>query len=330
MPWESWPQDGHVDLAVLGPALRPHIKKPVPTGDVLGDDGNWVPPGAGPPGPPGPVGPAGPIGPAGADGADGAPGAPGPAGPQGIQGDPGPVGPQGIQGVAGPAGPQGIQGIQGPEGPTPAWTALLAQAWGDGVPSQTDLLIAGSNGNSIAKPIATDMLKVVRLAAFRVPGPITVNRVRYYTVSAELGGDFYQLGIYDQTSGTLVWSQNTIPTAAGAWNSILVQGGVALSADRHYLLAFGTTAGASTTTVWRTMPHVATAAKWQCIQPLPGNLAWGTAMPGMLGFGQYTKTLQTDSLAATIAGMPGGLVTAAWAAGLGTLPIVYLDNNSAA
>lgn len=198
---------------------------------------------------------------------------------------------------------------------TEGWYGALYGAYGNGDPHRVLDMLYNNPVNATPTNIA---VTVARIAYFRPPANITVNKIRWYGVGATT--NVYRVAIYNADTLARLTAELPFTTGAAAWGSVSGSA-LALTAGQLYFIACsvnatGTTAGigcfSSTTGRIGVLPK-----SW------PGNLEIDLATPiieprALAQFAVTGGALPTT--AATIA------LQAAWTGGM---PAFFLDANNA-
>lgn len=208
--------------------------------------------------------------------------------------------------------------VSGITGGNPSWYGNLYSAFAECDP-QESLRFACKSGTIAVTPNALTT-SVARIAYFRPPANITVNKIRYYGVG--ITSSVYRVAIYNGDTLARLMAETAFTTAAQTWGAAGSSLGLALTAGQLYFIAVsvnvtGATAGClcMSTTIADTTGRISTLPKsW------PGNLDIDAGyLTG--AFAQFAVT--TGALpdpAATITGQT------AW---VGGFPCFFLDNNNA-
>jgi hypothetical protein len=164
-------------------------------------------------------------------------------------------------------------------------------------------------------------IAVARIAYFRLPAALTVNKIRFRGVGATT--NVYRCAIYNADTLERLTAELPFTTVAAAWGAVGSALNLSLSAGQLYFIAVavnvtGTTAGllcvsptvAATTGLIGTLPK-----SW------PGNLDIDALAIPPFAFAQFTVT--NGALPATA---PAIAVQAAWTGGF---PAFFLDNSNA-
>lgn len=205
-----------------------------------------------------------------------------------------------------------------PSSGSKSWYGNVYAAYGDCDPNRA-WENAILNGTVAATPtnIGTS---VARIAYFRPPANITVNKVRFYGVGATT--DVYQISIYNGDTLAQLSAQAGLNTASQAWGSAYDSLGLTLTANQLYFIAVsaettGTTAGLLClgSTIAGTTGRVSDLPK-----SFPGNLDIDAGhLNASFAQGAVTTGALPDPFP-TVAGQ------AAWTGGM---PLFFLDNSNA-
>jgi hypothetical protein len=201
--------------------------------------------------------------------------------------------------------------------PEPDWYGNLYGAYGRCDPQQ---LIRMASMAGVVSPTQTNISNTVaRIAYFRPPANITVNKFRFFGVGATTG---FRTAIYNGDTLARLTAELAITTAAQTWGSVGDNLNLTLVKNQLYFIAVsviatGTTAGilAMSATNAATTGQIGVLPKsW------PGNL--GVDLGYMDGaFAQFAVTSGAlPTTAPTIA------APAVWTGGM---PLIFLDNNNA-
>lgn len=203
-------------------------------------------------------------------------------------------------------------------GSPPPWHGAVYGAYGDCNP-QTLLHMATATGSVAATP-TNITASVARIAYFRPPADITVNRIRFFGVGATTG--IYRVAVYNADTLARLAIVNDFNTSAATWGA-LAPTAFSLTAGQLYFVAVAVDTTGTTAGILCCGPTVAATTGQVAVPPksYPGNLDID-ANKGIDGaFAQFAVT--TGALpdpAATIAAQ------AAWTGGM---PAFWLDNSSA-
>lgn len=203
---------------------------------------------------------------------------------------------------------------------SPAWAGNLHVAFGNGEPEFEIIQSAFSSqtSQSFAGPTPTAIgVTVARCVSYRSPYAITVNRIRWYGIGATTG--LYKIGMFRASDGVHMFTQTAITTAANTWGSIAPTQ-FTLAADTLYWFFITTTA--TGTTAGLSSPH--STRFTTAPASLPGNLAPSSG-DAQFYFGQVAAVagVVTTPAPTTIA------APSFTAANTGSVPLFFLDNNSA-
>lgn len=203
-------------------------------------------------------------------------------------------------------------------GSDPSWYGNLYAAYGRCDPQQM-LRMATMSGTVAATP-TNITASIARIAYFRPPADITVNKIRFWGVGATT--NVYRIAIYNADTLARVLTETAFSTAATTWGSIGSSLGITLTAGQLYFIAVsvnttGTTAGIlcmSATTAATTGQLASLPKSW------PGNLDLDLGyMDGGFAQGAVTTGALPDPFP-TVATM------SAWTGGF---PLFFLDANNA-
>lgn len=200
----------------------------------------------------------------------------------------------------------------------PTWWGNVYGAFGDCNPNTVYRMIT-TNGTVAATPTNVGT-SVARIAYFRPPQTMTLNRIRWFGVGATT--NIFRVAVYNGDTLARLTSELAFTTASNTWGSVATAGET-LTAGQLYFIAVsvnatGTTAGPAciNPTGAATTGQVASLPK-----SFPGNLDIDLGYM-VEGFAQFTVT--TGALPATAATIA---TQGAWTGGF---PAFWLDNNSAA
>lgn len=203
-------------------------------------------------------------------------------------------------------------------GASPAWHGAIYGAFGNCDPNVL-LLEAIANGTVAATP-TNITTTVARIAYFRPPAAITVNKIRFRGVGATT--NVYRTAIYNADTLARLTSELAFTTSANLWGEAGSALGLALTAGQLYFIAVAANATGTTAGMLCVSPTVATTTGLIGTIPKswPGNLDLDAGkIDG--GFAQFPVTAGAlPTTAATIVGQ------AAWTGGF---PMFFLDNNNA-
>jgi hypothetical protein len=160
---------------------------------------------------------------------------------------------------------------------------------------------------------------VARIAYFRPPSDITINKIRFYGVGATT--NVYRVAVYNANTLARLTSELAFTTAAGAWGAAGSALNLALTAGQLYFIAVGVNATGTTAGLLCMAPTVAASTGLIAVLPKswPGSLDLDAGyMDG--AFAQFAVTAGAlPATAATIAAQ------AAWTGGF---PAFWLDSNA--
>ena len=198
------------------------------------------------------------------------------------------------------------------------WFTKIAGAYGDGDPAE--LMRHVQRAGTVAPTPTAITTSVARIAFFRLPSALTVNKIRFFGVGATT--NVYRVAIYRYSDLARLTAEIAVTTAANTWGAAGAGLALSLVAETLYFIAVsvnatGTTAGlvAFGGTTAATTGQIATAP-----QSLPGNLDMDA---GFLDGFQAQFAVTTGALPATA---PTLAAPAAWTGGM---PAFWLDNNNA-
>lgn len=208
--------------------------------------------------------------------------------------------------------------VSGITGGNPSWYGNLYSAFAECDP-QESLRFAIKAGTLAVTPNAFTTT-VARIAYFRPPANITVNKIRYYGVGSTTNQ--FRVAIYNGDTLARLIAETAFSTTNQTWGAAGSSLGLALTAGQLYFIAVsvnatGATAGplCMSTTISDTTGRISTLPKsW------PGNLDIDAGyLTG--AFAQFAVTAGAlPDPAPTIAGQ--GIWT-------GGFPMFFLDNNNA-
>lgn len=225
----------------------------------------------------------------------------------------------GFSGVTGTNGTSGFSGFSGASGggSSPSWYGNIYGAYGNCDP-QILLEMATTNGTTGATPTNIGST-VARIAYFRSPSSLTVNRIRWRGIAKV--SSIYKVAVYDAETLVRISSDLTVSTAVAAWGS--VSDTFSLSTNHLYFIAVSANTTGTTAGFMSISPTV--AAGTGLIGSLP------TSYPGNLNIsnGYISGTFAQFTVAAGVmpSTAPSIEAQAAWTGGF---PAFWLDNNSAA
>jgi hypothetical protein len=197
---------------------------------------------------------------------------------------------------------------------TAPWKGVVAGAFGDGDPERLLGLMYHAPVHATPTNIG---ITVARCSYCRLDMPLTVNRIRWFGVGATT--NVYRVSLYRNSDSARLTAELPFTTAAQAWGSVAVAGGVTLVANTTYFLAcsvnaIGTTAGVHC--------HSAATGRIGIIPTAwPGSLDLDA---GKIGTALAQFAVTAGALPATA---PARAAQAAWAGGM---PAFFLDSSTAA
>jgi hypothetical protein len=161
---------------------------------------------------------------------------------------------------------------------------------------------------------------VARIAYFRPPANIVLNKIRYFGVGATT--NVYRVAIYDGDSQARLTAELPITTTAQQFGSVGDNMGLTLVKDQLYFMAVGVNAVG--TTAGLLCMSATTAATTGQMQVLPKS--WPGNLDIDLGFmdGAFAYFTTTNGALPTTAGTI--LAPLPWTGGF---PLFFLDNNNA-
>jgi hypothetical protein len=200
----------------------------------------------------------------------------------------------------------------------PNWYGKIYGAYGRCDPQQ--LLRMAQMAGSVPPTPTNITTSIARIAYFRPPVDITVNKVRYYGVGAT--ANIYRIAIYNADTLARLTAETAFTTVAATWGSIFSSLNLTLTKDQLYFIAVSVNAVGTTAGVLALSPTIAaTTGQIQVVpKSWPGNLDLDLGfMDG--GFADFAVT--TGALPATA---PTIAIQSAWTGGF---PLFFLDNNNA-
>ena len=204
-------------------------------------------------------------------------------------------------------------------GGSPSWHGVVYGAWGDCNPQ--DLLDHAITSGSVAATPTNISTSVARIAYFRPPANITVNRIRFYGVNNTT--NVYRVAIYNADTLARLTSELAFTTAATTWGTAGSALNLTLTAGQLYFIAVAVNATGTTAGVLCMGPTV--AASTGQIAVLPKNYPGSLDIDSGYIMGAYAQFAVTSgALPATAATIT---TQAAWTGGF---PAFWLDSNDAA
>lgn len=207
-------------------------------------------------------------------------------------------------------------------GGSPIWHGAIYGAYNDCNPHELlkSLQIVGA----VSATPANIGTAAARVAYFKTPAAITINRIRFYGVGINTAGS-YHVAIYNADTLVRLTADLTVPaTVASAFQSIDLTGApLALAAGQLYFIAVSATTAGTVAGIGCFSPNVSATTGAVSVLPKnrPGNL--NVDLPYVSsGFAQFAVvTGILPAAAAALTAQP------AWTGGF---PAFWLDNNSAA
>lgn len=200
----------------------------------------------------------------------------------------------------------------------PDWYGKLYAAYGRCDPQQ--LLRMAQMAGTVAATPTNISTTVARIAYFRPPADIVVNKLRYYGVGAVT--TIYRVAIYNGDTLARLTAETAFTTPANSWGEIFSNLGLTLTKDQLYFIAVGVNNTGTTAGILCMGPTIAATTGQIQVLPKswPGNLDVDNGfMDG--AFAQFATTAGAlPDPAATIA------TQAAWTGGM---PLFFLDNSNA-
>jgi hypothetical protein len=204
-----------------------------------------------------------------------------------------------------------------PAGSNPSWYGVVYGAYGDCDPQ--DMLIRGTMHGTVAATPTNIAITVARIAYFKPPANITVNKIRYFGVGATT--NIYRIAIYNADTLARVLTETAFTTASG-WQAIGSSLNLSLTANQLYFIAVSVNTTGTTAGLLCMAPTVAATTGLLGVLPksFPGSLDIDSGyIKG--AFAQFTVTAGAlPDPAATIAAQ------AAWTGGF---PCFWLDSSNA-
>lgn len=200
----------------------------------------------------------------------------------------------------------------------PPWYGKIYGAYGRCDPQQ--LLRMAQMAGSVAATPTNISTSIARIAYFRPPVDIVVNKIRYYGVGATT--NVYRTAIYNADTLARLTAELPFTTASATWGIIGTSLGLTLSKDQLYFIAVAVNATGTTAGVLCLSPTItSTTGQIQVVpKSWPGNLDLDLGyMDG--GFADFAVT--TGALPSTA---PTIAIQSAWTGGF---PLFFLDNNNA-
>lgn len=202
-------------------------------------------------------------------------------------------------------------------GSTPDWHGNLYAAFNDCDPKLA-LKLATMSGSVAATPTNVSV-SVARIAYFRPPANITVNKIRFFGVGATTQ---FRIAIYNGATLARLIAAQSVTTAPQAWGSVGSGLGLALTAGQLYFIAVSAVATSTTAGMLCMGPTIADTTGR--IGVLPKSWPGGLDLDAGFIDGAFAQFAVTNGVlpdpAATIAAQ------AAWTGGF---PLLFLDNNDA-
>jgi hypothetical protein len=99
---------------------------------------------------------------------------------------------------------------------SPPWETSIIGAFGRCDPQ--DMLVRAILGGNVAPTPTAIGTTVARIAYFRPPETIVVNKIRYYGVG--ITTNVYRIAIYDGNTLARLMPETAFTSAANVWNSI--------------------------------------------------------------------------------------------------------------
>lgn len=198
--------------------------------------------------------------------------------------------------------------------PANSWDGIISAAIGNGDPQ---LALSCMLHNPVNATPTNIGLTVARIAYFRLPANLTVNKIRFFGVGATT--NVYRCAIYNGDTLARLTAELPFTTAAQAWGSAGSALNVTLTANQLYFIAVsvnsvGTTAGVQC--ISGTTGRIGVLPKsW------PGSLDIDSALVKPFAFAQFAVT--AGALPATA---PTIALQAAWTGGF---PSFFCDSNNA-
>lgn len=198
------------------------------------------------------------------------------------------------------------------------WQGNLCAAYGNGDP-QVAWALATQGGSLAATPTAITAT-VARIAYFRLPSTLVVNKVRYYGVGAVT--TIYGIAIYDANTLARLSAYTTFTTAAATWGSVYSSLALTLNAGQLYFLALSVNTTGATAGILSLGPTATASTGQEGVLPAsaPGNLSVSSGyMTNRLAQGAVTAGALPDPF-------PTVALQAVWTGGM---PLFFLDNSNA-
>jgi len=200
----------------------------------------------------------------------------------------------------------------------PSWYGNIHAAYGRSDPQQ--LLRMAQMAGTVAATPTNITATVARIAYFRPPADITVNKIRYYGVGATT--TIYRIAIYNGDTLARVLTETAFSTTANAWGEIGSALGLALTKDQLYFIACSVNTTGTTAGVLCMGPTIAATTGLISVLPKswPGNLDIDNShMDGAFAQGAVTAGALPDPF-------PTVAAQTAWTGGM---PLFFLDNSNA-
>lgn len=200
----------------------------------------------------------------------------------------------------------------------PSYFGNAYAAYGNGDPQVAWAL--ATLGGSIAPTAANITTSVARIAYFKLPQKIVVNKVRFFGVGALT--TTFGIAIYDAVTLARLSAYTTFTTAAATWGSVYSSLALTLNANQMYFIAVSVNAATATAGILSIGTTVTATTGQEGVLPnsAPGNLQASLGfMPGRLAQGAVTSGALTDPF-------PTVALQSAWTGGM---PLFILDNNNA-
>ena len=198
------------------------------------------------------------------------------------------------------------------------WDGLIVAARGDGNPQQ--VLHSMQRAGNISPTPTGITITVARIAYFRLPANLTVNKIRYFGVGAIT--NVYRVAIYNGDTLDRLTAELPFTTALSAWGAAGAALNLTLTAGQLYFIAVAVNATGTTPGVLAYGTTVAATTGMMAVLPKdwPGNLDIDLLAIPATAHAQFTvATGALPTPAATIA------VQSAWAGGM---PAFFLDNSN--
>lgn len=209
--------------------------------------------------------------------------------------------------------------VSGITGGNPLWYGNLYSTFAECDPQET-LRFAIKSG--VTTPTPTNIgTTVARIAYFRPPAAITVNKIRYFGTGVTT--NVFRVAIYNADTLARLTAELPMTTASSAWGSVGSSLGLALTANQLYFVAVSVNATGTTT------GPLAMSA--QFASPVVGQIAvLPKTWPGNLDIDLGFITGAFAQFAVTAGALPDPAPTiATQAAWPGGMPMFFLDNNNA-